>query len=147
MRTTLLLATTVLFALATPVMADSMGTMSMPDGKPMMTQATGYRFEQVGTAQMPSPGVARVTVRLVKAGKPITSATIQTSRADMGPEGMAAMTAPIKGVPGAAPGTFMFDIQYGGVWNKPAKWMLSFSAKVQGEMQPVTGTVTVALGS
>ena len=65
----------------------------------------------------------------------------------MGPEGMGSMTAPIKAQPTAMPGVYTFEVQYGGVWNKPGKWELSFSAKVQGEAQTVHGAVTVSLGS
>lgn len=125
--------------------ADTMkmgGTMSGPS----MTATTGYLFETVGQPKT-SGGKSTVSVRLVRATdrKPVTGAVIIQSRADMGPMGMAAMTAPIKVVPSTMPGIYTFEVANGPVWNKPDKWQLSFAAKVQGELQTVRGAVVVML--
>jgi hypothetical protein len=79
------------------------------------------------------------------AGKPVSGAIIIQSRADMGPMGMAAMTAPIKAIGEKPPGIYSFEIDNGPVWKKPDDWAVSFSAKVQGVMQTVSGKVTVKL--
>jgi hypothetical protein len=43
------------------------------------------------------------------------------------------------------PGIYRFEVSNGPVWNKPDNWALSFSAKVQGVAQTVSGSVTVKL--
>ena len=122
---------------------DNMGGMAMKASKPMMA-STGYKFELAGPPQS-AGGKSTVAVRLVHGGKPVTGAIIIQSRADMGPMGMASMTAPIKPLGEKPPGTYSFEVSNGPVWNKPDNWALSFGAKVQGEAQTVTGSVTVAL--
>ena len=113
---------------------------------PMAGTTTGYRFELVSQPK-PSAGKSTVSVRIIHVAdkKPVAAAIIIQSRADMGPMGMAAMTAPIKAIPSATPGIYTFEVANGPVWNKPDKWELSFSAKVQGETQTVHGAVVVTL--
>lgn len=111
--------------------------------------AGDYRFEVVGKPTAKA-GANTVLVRLVHVpdSKPVSGAIIIQTRADMGPEQMAAMTAPVKTVP-AAPagqaGVYAFEIQNGPVWNKPGKWALTLAAKVQGEPDTVRGTVNLDL--
>ena len=107
--------------------------------------ATDYRFELAGSPQ--GNGASTVSVKLVHVpdNKPVTGAAIVKSRADMGPIGMAAMSAPVKALGEQPPGTYRFEISNGSVWKQPANWALSLSAKVPGEAQPVTGSVTVKL--
>jgi hypothetical protein len=82
-----------------------------------------------------------VAVRLVHkpTGKPVSNAVIFSPRIDMSPEGMATMTAPITPAAGAEPGTYGFktDLVMAG------RWLLTVSAKVQGEQETVTGKVTI----
>jgi hypothetical protein len=138
--TALLLLTATIPAFA----ADTMG-MSMSGPKPgAMAASTGYRFELAGPPQS-AGGKSTVAVRLIHGGKPVAGAIIIQSRADMGPIGMASMTAPIKPLGEKPPGTYSFEVSNGPVWKKPDSWALSFGAKVQGEAQTVTGSVTVAL--
>lgn len=125
------------------------GDMSMGgamSGPSMANTATGYRFELVGQPKT-SGGKSTVSVRIIHASdkKPVIGAIIIQSRADMGPMGMAAMTAPIKAMPSTTPGIYTFVVANGPVWSKPDKWELSFSAKVQGEAQTVRGAVVVML--
>ena len=136
---------TALLLLSIPAFAaDNMG-MSMSGPKPgAMAASTGYRFELAGSPQS-AGGKSTVAVRLIHGGKPVAGAIIIQSRADMGPMGMASMTAPIKPLGEKPPGTYSFEVSNGPVWNKPDNWALSFGAKVQGEAQTVTGSVTVAL--
>ena len=65
---------------------------------------------------------------------------IQT-RADMTPDSMPEMTAPVKTLPPTPPDTYRFEIEPG----MAGGWMLTLAAKVQGEAATVRGTVTVKL--
>ena len=110
--------------------------------------ANDYRFELAGKPTVKA-GVNMVLVRLVHLPdrKPVSGAVIFQTRADMGPEQMAAMTAPVKLVPAGSgqPGVYGFEIQNGPIWNKPGKWALTLAAKVQGEPETVRETVNVDL--
>ena len=136
-------ATALLLSALAPALADDMGMAMGP--KPAMATNGDYRFELAGPVQSEGSGKSIVAVRLVHGGKPITGAIIIQSRADMGPIGMAGMTAPIKPLGEQPPGTYRFEVENGAVWKKPDNWALSFSAKVQGVVQTVTGGVTVKL--
>jgi hypothetical protein len=146
MRFKLFVATLgICFTAAPTVFAASMDEMAM-DAKPSSpaTQAA-YRFELAGPAKSAGSGKSIVIIRLVHDGKPVRSAIIVQSRADMSPIGMAGMTAPIKPLGEQPPGAYRFEVDNGAVWKKPDNWSLSFSAKVQGVEQTVTGSVIVKL--
>lgn len=104
--------------------------------------AGDYRFELAGAPQAAAGGKSIVGVRLTHTpdNKPIEGAIIIQSRADMGPDGMKEMTAPIKALPPEA-GVYRFEIEPGMGGN----WMLTLAAKVQGEAETVRGNVTVNL--
>ena len=104
----------------------------------------GYQFELAGV-KAEGGGKNVVAVRLIHDGKPVTSAVVIQSRADMGPMNMAAMTAPIRFLGEQPSGTYRFEVTNGPVWNKPDNWAISFDAKVQGVSQTVSGNVTVKL--
>ena len=101
--------------------------------------ANDYTFEPVKAEVKKGDGVI-LTVRLVHkpTGKPVSDAVIFSPRIDMSPEGMATMTAPATPAVGAEPGTYNFktDLVMAG------RWLLTVSAKVQGEQETVTGKVT-----
>jgi hypothetical protein len=133
-----------LIATTMPALAqDSMG-MAMKGSKPI-AKTSGYTFELAGPVQSAGGGKSVVSVRLMHDGKPVTGAIVIQSRADMGPIGMASMTAPIKPLSEKPPGTYRFEVTNGPVWKKPDNWALSFNAKVQGVAQTVSGSVTVKL--
>jgi hypothetical protein len=115
-------------------------------GSAIAGTTAGYSFELVGQPKS-SGGKSTVSVRIIHTAdnKPVIGAIVIQSRADMGPINMAAMTAPIKALPATTPGIYTFEVANGPVWNKPDKWELSFSAKVQGEAQTVHGAVVVTL--
>ena len=101
--------------------------------------ANDYVFEPVKAEVTKGSGVV-VTVRLVhkSTGKPVSDAVIFSPRIDMSPEGMATMAASLTLVTGGEPGTYSFKtdlVMAGG-------WLLSLSAKVQGEAETVTGKIT-----
>jgi hypothetical protein len=80
-----------------------------------------------------------VSVRLVHkpTGKPVPDAVIFASRIDMTPDGMPTMAAPLTAIAGTEPGTYSFKtnlVMAGG-------WLLTLSAKVQGEPETVTGKI------
>lgn len=112
---------------------------------PSAMATMGYRYELAGPVQSGGAGKSIVSVRLLHDSKPISGAIIIQSRADMGPMGMAAMTAPIKPLGEKPAGIYRFEVSSGPVWKKPDNWALSFSAKVQGVAQTVSGSVTVKL--
>ncbi|HKX64977.1 MAG TPA: FixH family protein [Rhizomicrobium sp.] len=128
---------------APPALSDEMG-MKMSNPK-AMSATTGYRFELAGPPKSAGSGKSIVSVKLMHDGKPVSGAIIIQSRADMGPMGMAAHTAPIKALGEKPPGTYSFEIDNGPVWKKPDDWAVTFHAKVQGVAQTVTGSVTVKL--
>ena len=101
--------------------------------------ANDYTFEPVKAEVKKGNGVI-LTVRLVHkpTGKPVSDAVIISPRIDMSPDGMATMTAPVTPAAGAEPGTYAFrtDLAMAG------RWLLTVSAKVQGERETVTGKVT-----
>ena len=99
--------------------------------------ANDYAFEPVATQV--KQGEVTVSVRLVHkpTGKPVPDAVIVQTRIDMAPDGMATMAAPMTPLPSPQPGVYAFktDLAMAG------RWLLSVSARVQGEAQPVVGKV------
>lgn len=120
-------------------------TMGMKGPAPMAT-SMGYQFELAGPIQS-AAGKSIVSVRIIHTAdkKPVIGAIIIQSRADMGPIGMAAMNAPIKALSVTTPGVYPFEIQNGSVWKRADKWSLTFSAKVQGEMATIHGSIITEL--
>lgn len=108
----------------------------------VLAAAKDYRFETVGPI-MKSGKSTIVKVRLIRIsdGKPIPDAVIFQTRLDMGPNGMASMTAPVKAATSTEPGIYAFEIAPSMAGN----WGLTLAAKVQGEAETVRGIVTVAV--
>lgn len=101
-----------------------------------------YRFELAGQPEKTGAGtLVKVRLIAVAGGTPVTGAEFSGTRLDMGPDGMAAMTAPVKALPASAPGVYLFEAQPSMAGN----WALSFSAKIAGEAEPVSGAVTVTV--
>ena len=104
--------------------------------------AQDYRFEAAG--QPVKSGKATVVkIRLVHVpdGKAVPGAVIFQTRFDMGPDGMASMTAPAKLVRSSDTNLYQLELepQMGG------NWALSLSAKVQGETETVNGNVPITI--
>ena len=122
------------FALAGAVLAAAVSLTSTA-----FAGANDYAFEPVKAEVKKGNGVT-LTVRLVHkpTGKPVSDAVIVSPRIDMSPEGMETMTAPLAPAAGTEPGSYAFrtDLVMAG------RWLLSLSAKVQGEQETVTGKVT-----
>src|SRR3954453_20389994 len=104
--------------------------------------AGDYNFELAGNPESAGgKSVVAVPVTHVHDRKPVPGAIIIQSRADMGPDGMKDMTAPVKALPPKEPGIYRFEIEPG----MAGSWMLTLAAKVQGETETVRGAVTVKL--
>jgi hypothetical protein len=104
--------------------------------------AQDYRFE-LAAPPVKTAKATLINIRLLHLpdGKPTTSAVIFQTRFDMGPQGMAGMTAPANVSATPQPGVYRITTapEMGG------NWALSLSAKVPGETETVRGTVAVAV--
>ena len=109
--------------------------------------AKDYQFELAGPSQNGGKGVSVVSVRLLHLPdeRPVSGAIVIESRADMGPIGMAGMSAPVKSLPEQRAGSYRFEIQNGAVWKKAENWAVTLAAKVQGEPETVRGSIVVRL--
>jgi hypothetical protein len=98
--------------------------------------ADDYVFEPV-KAEIKSSNVATVAVRLVHkpTGKPVTDAAIVQTRLDMAPDGMADTATAIAPMPSPEPGVYAFKAPL----TMAGRWLLTISAKVQGEPENVVG--------
>ncbi|MHC4041658.1 FixH family protein [Bradyrhizobium sp. 23AC] len=105
-----------------------------------MAGAGDYAFEPV-TAQMKKGDDVTLSVRLTnkQTGKPVADAVIFKTRVDMAPDGMAEMESAVAPLPSKEPGVYAFrtDLPMAG------RYQVTLSAKVQGEVETVTGKVIV----
>lgn len=101
--------------------------------------ADDYLFEPV-KSEIKSSNVATIAVRLVHkpTGKPVTDAAIIQTRLDMAPDGMADMATAIVPLPSPEPGVYAFKAPL----TMTGRWLLTISAKVQGEPETVLGKLT-----
>ncbi|MFF0924486.1 FixH family protein [Rhizobium leguminosarum] len=99
-----------------------------------------YEFQLVSAEVKQGPD-AEVTVRLVdkRNGQPVSDAVIFTTRMDMAPEGMEAMTTPVEELPSGQAGTYKFKTNL----SMEGGWRFQLGAKVQGEGETVKGEVVV----
>ena len=127
-------------ALGAAALAYAISTAFMPPAA--VAAAQDYRFEAAGSP-VKSGKATVVKIRLVHIpdGKPVSGAVIFQTRFDMGPDGMASMTAPSRLVRPSDANLYQVELepQMGG------NWALSLSAKVQGETETVTGSVPVTI--
>ncbi|HLZ66546.1 MAG TPA: FixH family protein [Aliidongia sp.] len=108
---------------------------------PSFAATADYKFELVGKPQLSGhKDVVQVRLVHVADGKPVADAVIFESKADMGPEGMAAMGAPVKALP-VKDGVYSFEVDPG----MAGTWALHLAAKVQGEQDTVRGTINADL--
>ena len=107
---------------------------------PIFAGANDYVFEPV-KAEIKKGDDVVVSVRLKHkaTGKPVTDAVIVQTRIDMGPDGMGEMASPLTPVPSTEPGVYSFKTDL----SMQGRWLLSISAKVPGEPEPVAGKVTI----
>lgn len=112
-------------ALASLIVASSQAARAAPED---------YEFQLVEHEVKPG-SEAIVAVKLVdkRTGAPVENAVIFTTRMDMAPGGMEAMTTPVEAVPSEQPGIYRFKTNL----VMSGDWRFSIAAKVQGE----TGTI------
>jgi hypothetical protein len=101
--------------------------------------ADDYVFEAV-KPEIKSSNVATVAVRLLHkpTGRAVVDATIVQTRLDMAPDGMADMATAIIPLPNPEPGVYAFKAPL----TMAGRWLLTISAKVQGEPETVSGKLT-----
>ena len=98
---------------------------------------TAPGFEPV-KAEVPV-GKTRVEVKLTGISPPpqVADITVEASRIDMGPDGMAMMAAPLKPAPASAPGVLAFDTDL----SMAGRWAFTITARVKGQSAPVKSTI------
>ena len=107
-----------------------------------LAAAQDYRFEAAGPpAKSGKATIVKIRLVHIPDNKPVPGAVIFQTRFDMGPDGMATMTAPAKVVPASDRNLYQLQLEpaMGG------NWALSLSAKVQGETETVNGTVPITI--
>ena len=97
-----------------------------------------YRFEAVQAA-LPASATTTIAVRLVHIpdGKPVTGAIVFQPKMEMPMTGMAPMATKIAPLAADAQGNYRFTADLSMV----GPWVLSLSAKVQGEAATLSGSV------
>src|SRR6516225_10748055 len=102
--------------------------------------AGDYAFEPVN-AEMKKGDDVTVAVRLINktTGKPVSDAVIFKTRVDMAPDGMAEMESPVAPLPSKESGVYAFktDLPMAG------RYLVTLSAKVQGEAETLVGRVVI----
>lgn len=100
--------------------------------------ARGAAFEAV-KADVPVGKNVRVELRLSGVSPPpaVSDITVEASRIDMGPDGMAAMAAPLKALPATTPGVLAFETDL----VMAGRWAFSITARIKGQSAPVTSIV------
>ncbi len=99
-----------------------------------------YEFQLV-SQQAKTDQPVEIAVRLLHKpdGTLVTNAVIFTTRLDMGPESMEAMTVPVEKLSGGEPGIYRFKTKL----TMEGNWALSLAAKVPGEAETVKGKLIV----
>jgi len=100
--------------------------------------AIDYAFEPVA-AELKKGDDVMIAVRLLhkSTGKPVSDAVIVRTRVDMAPDGMADMASPVAALPGNEAGVYAVKT------DRPmaGRYLLSVTAKVQGEPETVVGKI------
>ena len=122
------------FALAGAVLAAAVSLTSTA-----FAGANDYTFEPV-KAEVKKGDDVVVSVRLKHKAtdKAVTDAVIFRTRIDMSPDAMGEMASPLTPVPSNEPGVYSFKTDL----SMQGRWLLTVSAKVQGEQETVTGKIT-----
>ena len=115
------------------------GTIVAALGSAAFAGANDYVFEAVkADVKQTHDAVVAVRLKHKATGKPVADAVIVQTRIDMGPDGMATMASPLTPVPSNEPGVYAFKTEL----SMAGRWLLSISAKVQGEPETVVGKIT-----
>lgn len=127
---------------AAALIISAMAILTASPPSPTLAAAKDYQFQLVGSP-VESGKATLVKVKLIHVpdGKPVGGAIIIQTKLDMTPEGMASMTVSAKASATTDAGIYQIEAQP----EMPGNWALSLSAKVQGEAETVTGTLTVPI--
>lgn len=101
-----------------------------------------YAFALTGGEIHRGQGVdLAVSLTDLRTNSPVSGAVIFTTRLDMAPDGMEAMTTPVEVMPEGEPGIYHLkaDLVMGG------NWRLQVAAKVQGEAETVQGELILGV--
>ncbi|MBX3501352.1 MAG: efflux RND transporter periplasmic adaptor subunit [Alphaproteobacteria bacterium] len=130
----------VLVLVATALLAAAAVLFFIPSASQVLRAVwpSGPGWEAV-SAEVPAGKAVRLEVRLtgLPALPPADSVRLTSTRLDMAPDGMAAMTAPLRALPSPAPGVVAFETDL----SMAGRWALSLSAEIAGQSRPVRGTV------
>ena len=107
------------------------GTTTADDPAPLRWEAT--------QARLPAGPSVRLEAHLAGAdGVPVSGTpVVESARLDMGPDGMAAMTAELRPVPASGPGAVAYEADL----VMAGRWALTLSARLDGHPQPAQGVV------
>lgn len=107
---------------------------------PAFAGQENYEFQLV-EEQASQGSDTTVAVRLVdkRTEKAVPDAVIFTTRMDMAPEGMEAMTTPVQPLPSQEPGIYRFKTKL----SMEGGWRFKLAAKVQGETDTVQGELVL----
>lgn len=102
--------------------------------------ATDYEFQLV-QPEVPHGPEVTVAVRLIdkRTSKSVPDAVIFSTRMDMAPDGMEAMTTSVEEMPLAEPGVYTFKTNL----SMAGGWRFKLAAKVQGETETVQGELVL----
>lgn len=103
---------------------------------PAIKAASTPTWEAV-QAEVPMGKAVRLEVRLNSANAAPGNVTVTSSRIDMGPDGMPTMSAPLRQVQSTTLGVLAFEADL----PMAGRWALTLTAKVEGQADPVMGTV------
>lgn len=105
------------------------------------TKAASPTWEAV-KAEVSVGKSVRLEVRLAGGSAAPGSITVTSSRIDMGPDGMPTMSAPLRQVESKTPGVLAFEADL----PMAGRWALTLTAKVDGQADPVKGSVVFTAG-
>src|SRR5262245_1717072 len=104
----------------------------------VLAAAVGLISAALGEVKKGDDVVVSVRLKHKATDKPVTDAVIFRTRIDMSPDAMGEMASPITPVPSNEPGVYSFKTDL----SMQGRWLLTVSAKVQGEQETVTGKIT-----
>lgn len=93
-------------------------------------------------AEVPVGKAIRLEVRLLGSNAAPSAVSVTSSRIDMGPDGMPTMSAPLRQVASTTPGVLAFEADL----PMAGRWALTIEAKVEGQTEPVKGSVVFTAG-
>ena len=121
-----------------PLRAALVGVAASMATAPAWAGANDYAFEAV-TSEVANGAGSILAVRLIHKpdGKPVDGAIVFRTRLDMSPEKMEGMTTDVVAESATEPGVYRFR----GNLTMAGNWALKLMAKVQGEIETVSGAV------